>query len=163
MVPVVSSVGAVVGDPLRPCNVFVLKPAKSWMILIPMSCVLEPATSWYRVLEPAKSCVLEPAKRWCRYVRVLEPAPRWRLSQCREEPEMPGPPHKSQFCVMLEPVVVVVVVGVGVVVVVVVVAVVVQSLLVERRLNAGLAEVLGGAATLCVVISKTSRVSSFHP
>ena len=84
------------------------------------------------------SAMLEPAKRWCRY--------------------------KSQFCEMLEPVVVVVVVvGVGVVVVVVVVAVVVQSLLVERRLNAGLADVLGGAATLCVVISKTSRVSSFHP
>ena len=132
MVPVVSSVGAVVGDPLRPCTVFVLKPAKSWMILIPMSCVLEPATSWCRVLEPARSCVLEPAKRWCRYVRVLEPAPRWRLSQCREEPGMPGPPHKSQYCVVIEPIVVVVVVDVGVVVVVEVVVVVVLVVVVIR-------------------------------
>ena len=59
------------------------------------------------------SALLEPAKRWCRY--------------------------KSQFCEMLEPVVVVVVVvGVGVVVVVVVVAaVVVQNPLMERGFNAG--------------------------
>ena len=128
MVPVGSSVGAVVGDPLRPCNVPVLEPAKSWIISIMMSCVLEPATSWYwyaRVLEPAKSCVLEPAISWYWYVRVLEPAKSWKMLNIIYRvhlSEMFGPPHKSTYCVVIEPVVVVVVV-VGVVVVVVVVVI----------------------------------------
>ena len=70
---------------------------------------------------------------------VLEPAKSWVLVPITKILRMFEPPHgrQSQYCITLEPAVVVVAVVV-VVVVVVRQAWLVQSLLMERRFNAGL-------------------------